>query len=163
MAYSDVSYTCTGCRRSEFCDCCNTTGGTVEGLPHPHDVLRSLAYSSNHRQYGWFSVDNIKENLPGYITVASTQRIINPPIIAPSGVIMYVDPTQVLITINVSMSSPFNAPATTDYDRAGTILHELGHLYHHLWGPGASSIVSDHDDSARSAANHKLIRENCLK
>jgi hypothetical protein len=53
-------------------------------------------------------------------------------------------------------------------DRALTLLHELGHAYHVLWGTGTTAIVPDsrRDDPrfpALSIANSALVEEKCLK
>ncbi len=46
---------------------------------------------------------------------------------------------------------------------AVTLLHELGHVYHFLFGDTSTSIVNDIDNSNQSKANSALIMETCFK
>lgn len=59
---------------------------------------------------------------------------------------------QVFITINTDPNSPYNKG--TAYDRAVTLLHELGHAYNILFGTGSSHIIDDQGDSP-AARSHR--------
>ncbi len=43
-----------------------------------------------------------------------------------------------------------------------TVLHELGHLYEHLFGAASTSIKNDEKDLGLSQANSALVRKKCF-
>ncbi len=57
-------------------------------------------------------------------------------------------------------------------DNAATLLHELGHVYNDLWGPGKSDIRQDVDENGQpafetdgrtpiSVTNTNDVKKNC--
>jgi hypothetical protein len=47
-------------------------------------------------------------------------------------------------------------------DQAVTLLHELGHAFADLYGPGSTSIQDDATSLATSIANSNLVRTTCF-
>jgi len=71
-----------------------------------------------------------------------------------------------VITLNDSYNGLW--ALESDEGRALTLLHELGHAYHVLWGTDATAIVPDgrRDDPqfpALSITNSAIVEEKCLK
>jgi len=63
------------------------------------------------------------------------------------------------ITLNNNLFGGWNNE--TPAQRAGTLLHELGHVYVLLWGSNASSIVTDAGNQSASNQNKATIAINC--
>ncbi|HLG96091.1 MAG TPA: hypothetical protein VKX49_07250 [Bryobacteraceae bacterium] len=69
---------------------------------------------------------------------------------------------------NFAPGAPFNSASVTD--NAITVLHELGHIYEFLFGPGSTFLVNDSEavqgsaaqSAAASAYNTKLVKANCF-
>jgi hypothetical protein len=64
----------------------------------------------------------------------------------------------VLITVNNVVGS-FVMQGSSAW--AVTILHELGHAYWDLYGPGTSQITPDGTSVQASEANTKLVQSKC--
>jgi hypothetical protein len=64
-----------------------------------------------------------------------------------------------IVLNNISNNASFVMGNT--YDEAVTILHELGHAYWDLFGPGTSAIVPDHSSTPTSQTNTNLVTKNC--
>jgi len=45
---------------------------------------------------------------------------------------------------------------------AATIMHELGHVFEILIGPGSTSIKNDFKNTKQSKANTKLVIDSCI-
>ena len=86
-------------------------------------------------------------------TVATTVKGIGPP---PNG-----NPIA-LVTLNDDTRGGW--AREYDSDRAGTLLHELGHAYNAIYGAGSSRIRPDgqNSDPANQALNNDDIDKKCL-
>jgi hypothetical protein len=66
----------------------------------------------------------------------------------------------VLITINDLAGTFVNGNTLS---QAVTLLHELGHAYDDMYGPGSTLIQSDSTSTAQSMANTALVQQKCFK
>ncbi len=63
------------------------------------------------------------------------------------------------ILINNDPNTPYNQGS--DYDRAITLLHELGHAFVDLFGADSSHVLDDQNSTAASQRNSDVVRQNC--
>ena len=118
---------------------------------NPSLVLASLASD--------FKFGYIASNGPNTVTSATTQGVGVGNQIAQDGgyVNLY---ASVVITLN-NTSSDATFVSGSGYDQTVTLLHELGHAFWDLWGPGTSLIQPDAGSTAASMANTSLIKAVC--
>ena len=125
----------------------------------PVQVLRNLHSGGN---YGKFVFGYIGSSVGGrsgttvYVNAQTTPT--NPQRQIVNGVLTFSGFASVEILINSHQNSPFNRGNT--YDRAVTVLHELGHAFDIIMGAGRSQLATN-DPGPLSAANTALVRRNC--
>ncbi len=100
----------------------------------------------------------IPDPAPNTVTSATTQGTGNYQIPVDGGFLNL--NTSVVITLN-NTSQAASFVSGTAYDQAITLLHELGHVYWDLFGPGSSKIVDDAGSTQTSINNTNLIKANC--
>ena len=107
---------------------------------------------SNHRVWSRFNFQLRLAHFHAQTTATKPQRqIVN-------GVLTFIGFASVEILINSHQNSPFNRGNT--YDRAVTVLHELGHAFDIIMNAGGSHLATN-DPGPLSAANTALVRRNC--
>ena len=121
--------------------------------PFPGLVLQNL-YSSNSFKYGSISSDT------GTVTSATTTGVgIATVSIGNDGTMLTVNTGVVIKLDNTSAGASFVSGTT--YDQAITLLHELGHAYWDLYGPGTSTIKPDGTNTKASMANTNRVERVC--
>ena len=63
------------------------------------------------------------------------------------------------VTLN-ALAGTFVSGSTQD--QAITLLHELGHVYSDLFGPGSTQIIDDGGNLSASQANTALVKSDCF-
>src|SRR5208282_4618095 len=124
-------------------------------------ALTVLSEISNSYQFG-----NINPTLPGTVTSAITVGVGTQTISIGNGATMQVNTGVTILVNNIAQGASFVSGST--YDQAVTILHELGHAYWDMFGPGTSAIQPDgsgtpQQNLAASQANTALITKDCTQ
>ncbi len=116
----------------------------------PQQLLTTLL--AGNTDYGKIEFSDSIPQDPGYITNATTQPLIN----VPNSPIE----NGALISLNANMPSAFTGGNTIN--AAAVLIHELGHAFDVIWGPGASLISFDNGDTALSGKNQDMVLEDCF-
>jgi len=128
----------------------------------PRTVLRDIQNGGG--QYGHFSFEAIGTFEAGYKVNAKIEELKNKAIDIGQGATQLVT-TSVNITLSTSEGN-FVENGYSDTDRAVTIIHELGHAFAMMYGPGGSLIKPDGPyvlgGAAISVKNSALVREKCF-
>jgi hypothetical protein len=132
----------------------NTQVGNTS--PAPALVLSNLLPAGNVWQN--FTFSGIPNN-GKYVTSAITKGLGSAAVSVGNGATIAVNVSVQIILNNSSGGSAFVSGNVNDW--AITLLHELGHVYWDLYGPGTSSILPDHGNPAQSLANTALIGKDC--
>ena len=130
-------------------------GGNLS--PYPEQVLERIADS--------FTYGPIKSG-DGTVTSATTTGVGSQQLDIGNGATVLVNASVQIQLNNLSTGAAFVTGST--YDQAITVLHELGHAYWDLYGPGTSAILPDNDmtrseaDNVKSSENNtNLLRSRC--
>jgi RHS repeat-associated protein len=129
------------------------TGGAGNASPSSIEgIIGVLSNISNSYKFG--SIPSPDDT----VTSATTTGVGSSSIAVPNGT-MLVSAGVVITVNNTTPSASFVSGNVNDW--AATILHELGHAYWDLYGPGTSLIVPDSSSTATSMANSALVRQRC--
>ena len=141
--------------------------GLDSNAPSPLALLNSIATGINPSAYFTENFYGPDPSNPNHVVNAITQRTAYS---LQNGVLTNVgyQTTQVVVAFNYYPGAPFNAGTITA--DATTVLHELGHVYEALYGPGSTYLVDDsaqaqgsiQQANAASAFNTQLVQTNCF-
>jgi len=134
-------------------DCASLFGlpGPAGISPDPSVVLEMIA--------NFFTYGAISPSAPGTVTSATTVGQGSAIIDIGNSATMTVSASVVITLNNTSNGASF--VSGSGYDQAVTLLHELGHAYWDLFGPGTSQIAPDGDSATASQNNTNLVKANC--
>jgi RHS repeat-associated protein len=132
------------------------TGSAGNTSPIAQQVLSDLFPAGNVLQY--FDFARISSN-GNFVTSATTQGVGSNTVSIGNGATMTVNASVIITLNNTTGGTAFVSGNQNDW--AITFLHELGHVYTDLYGPGTSKIVPDAGNPQQSIDNTQLIEKDC--
>ncbi len=125
--------------------------------PAPAIVLSNL-FPTPPNLYQNFNFAQIP-NDGKYVVSATTQGVGSKTISVGNGATITVNASVTITLNNTTGGTAFVSGNQNDW--AITLLHELGHVYWDLHGPGTSQILPDQTSAQQSLDNTKLIEQDC--